>query len=139
MCVTFTVFRCDMVLASLYMIAFLLVLMVGSVVLARYAQARQEGNLIRLYRLAALDRRRNETRAVIRALQEVDDNAETLRILNQALKADLVRIQKRTRDAPTLSRRFARPVPRLRLVRVTPKGRSRRTKPAQQKPKSAPA
>jgi hypothetical protein len=83
-----------MVLSSLYMILFLLVLMVGSVVLARYAQARQEGNVIRLYRLAALDRRRNETRAVIRSLQEVDDNAETLRILNQALKADLVRIQK---------------------------------------------
>ena len=83
-----------MVLSSLYMIVFLLVLMVGSVVLARYAQERQEGNVIRLYRLAALDRRRNETRAVIRGLQEVDDNAETLRILNQALKADLVRIQK---------------------------------------------
>ena len=83
-----------MVLSSLYMILFLLVLMVGSVVLARYAQARQEGNVIRLYRLAALDRRRNETRAVIRSLQEVDDNVETLRILNQALKADLVRIQK---------------------------------------------
>jgi len=83
-----------MLLSSLYMILFLSVLMVGSVVLARYAQERQEGNVIRLYRLAALDRRRNETRAVIRALQEVDDNAETLRILNQALKADLVRIQK---------------------------------------------
>lgn len=83
-----------MVLSSLNMILFLLVLMVGSVVFARYAQERQEGNVIRLYRLAALDRRRNETRAVIRALQEVDDNAETLRILNQALKADLVRIQK---------------------------------------------
>lgn len=83
-----------MVLSSIYMIVFLLVLMVGSVVLARLAQERQEGNVIRLYRLAALDRRRNETRAVIRALQEVDDNAETLRILNQALKADLVRIQK---------------------------------------------
>lgn len=83
-----------MVLSSLYMILFLFVLMVGSVVFASYAQARQEGNVIRLYRLAALDRRRNETRAVIRALQEVDDNAETLRILNQALKADLVRIQK---------------------------------------------
>lgn len=94
MCVAFTVFRCVMVLSSLYMIVFLLVLMVGSVVLARYAQERQEGNVIRLYRLAALDRRRNETRAVIRGLQEVDDNAETLRILNQALKADLVRIQK---------------------------------------------
>jgi len=83
-----------MLLSSLYMILFLSVLMVGSVVLARYAQERQEGNVIRLYRLAALDRRRNETRAVIRALQEVDDHAETLRILNQALKADLVRIQK---------------------------------------------
>ena len=83
-----------MLLSSLYMIVFLLVLMVGSVAFARYAQVRQEGNVIRLYRLAALDRRRSETRAVIRALQEVDDHAETLRILNQALKADLVRIQK---------------------------------------------
>jgi len=83
-----------MAFASLYMIVFLLLMMIGSVVFARYAQERQENDVIRLYRLAALDRRRNETRSVIRALQEVDDNPETLRILNQALKADLVRIQK---------------------------------------------
>ncbi len=83
-----------MAFASFYMILFLLLLMIGSVVFARYAQERQENDVIRLYRLAALDRRRNETRNVIRALQEVDDNPETLRILNQALKADLVRIQK---------------------------------------------
>lgn len=83
-----------MAFASFYMIVFLLLMMIGSVVFARYAQERQESDVIRLYRLAALDRRRNETRAVIRAVQEVDDHAETLRILNQALKADLVRIQK---------------------------------------------
>ena len=112
MCVAFTVFRCVMVLSSLYMIVFLLVLMVGSVVLARYAQERQEGNVIRLYRLAALDRRRNETRAVIRGLQEVDDNAETLRILNQALKADLVRIQKLDPPNPPVCA-TVRPQPRI--------------------------
>lgn len=83
-----------MAFASFYMIVFLLLMMIGSVVFARYAQERQESDVIRLYRLAALDRRRNETRAVIRAVQEVDDHLETLRILNQALKADLVRIQK---------------------------------------------
>lgn len=83
-----------MAFASFYMIVFLLLLMVGSVVFARYAQERQENDVIRLYRLAALDRRRNETRTVIRALQEVDDHPETLRILNQALKMDLLRIQK---------------------------------------------
>lgn len=83
-----------MVLSSLYMILFLIVVMIASAVLARYAQDRQEGKVIRLYRLAALDRRRNTTRAVLRALQEVDEHPETLRILNQALKADLVRIQK---------------------------------------------
>ncbi len=83
-----------MAFASFYMIVFLLLLMVGSVLFARYAQERQENDVIRLYRLAALDRRRNETRTVIRALQEVDDHPETLRILNQALKTDLLRIQK---------------------------------------------
>jgi hypothetical protein len=58
-----------MAFASFYMIVFLLLLMIGSVVFARYAQERQESDVIRLYRLAALDRRRNETRAVIRAVQ----------------------------------------------------------------------
>lgn len=82
-----------MVFSSLLMLMCLLALMVGSLLLARVAQDRQEQNMIRLYRLAALDRRRAATRNVIRALQDLDENPELLRILYQGLKSDLVRIQ----------------------------------------------
>lgn len=112
-----------MAFASLYMIVFLLLLMVGSVVFARYAQQRQENDVIRLYRLAALDRRRNETRAVIRALQEVDDHAETLRILNQALKADLVRIQKLDPNRADIEQD-------IRQASAAPAGENKSEKPA---------
>lgn len=72
----------------------LVTLMVGSLVLVKLAQERQERNLIRLYRLAALDRRRASISAVIQNLKEVDDNPEVVRVLSQALKSDLARIQK---------------------------------------------
>ncbi len=49
--------------------------------------------MIRLYRLAALDRRRASTGNVIRAVQALDENPELMRILYQGLKADLLRIQ----------------------------------------------
>lgn len=57
----------------------LLLLMIGSVVFAP---------------LAALDLRRSEMRVVIRARQEVDEIPASLRIVNQALKADLLAIPK---------------------------------------------
>ncbi len=69
-------------------------LMVGSLVLVHLAQERQERNVIRLYRLAALDRRRASIISVIANLKQVDDNPEVARVLGQALKSDLVRIQK---------------------------------------------
>lgn len=72
----------------------LVTLMVGSLVLVKLAQERQERNLIRLYRLAALDRRRTAIITVIQNLKEVDDNPEVVRVLSQALKTDLARIQK---------------------------------------------
>jgi len=68
--------------------------MVGSLVLVKLAQERQERDLIRLYRLAALDRRRISIITVVKNLKEVDDNPEVARVLNQALKSDLSRIQK---------------------------------------------
>lgn len=68
--------------------------MVGSLVFVKLAQERQERNVIRLYRLAALDKRRTSIINVIKNLKEIDDNAEVMRVLNQALKSDLLRIQK---------------------------------------------
>ena len=69
-------------------------LMVGSLVLVHLAQERQERNVIRLYRLAALDRRRASIISVMANLKQVDDNPEVARVLGQALKSDLARIQK---------------------------------------------
>ena len=72
----------------------LVALMVGSLVLVKLAQERQERNLIRLYRLAALDRRRASVITIIQNLKEIDDNPEVVRVLSQALKSDMARIQK---------------------------------------------
>lgn len=72
----------------------LIAIMVGSLVLVKLAQERQERNLIRLYRLAALDRRRASIISVMQNLKEIDDNPEVVRVLSQALKSDLLRIQK---------------------------------------------
>lgn len=69
-------------------------LMVGSLLFVKLAQEHQERNLIRLYRLSALDRRRAAIIGTIRSLKEVDDNPEVMRILSQALKSDLLRIQR---------------------------------------------
>lgn len=82
-----------MIFSNIFMLFCLLSLMAGSLLLARVAQERQEQNMIRLYRLAALDRRRASTRNVIRALQDLDENPELMRILYQGLKSDLLRIQ----------------------------------------------
>lgn len=71
----------------------LVALMVGSLVLVKLIQERQERNLIRLYRLAALDKRRVAIIKVIKNLKEIDDNPEVVRVLSQALKSDLLRIQ----------------------------------------------
>lgn len=83
-----------MVLSNTTALFVLLALMVGSLVLVKLAQERQERNVIRLYRLAALDKRRASIINVIKNLREIDDNAEVMRLLNQALKSDLLRIQK---------------------------------------------
>jgi hypothetical protein len=83
-----------MLIANAFMIFFLLALMIAALVLARLAQEYQESNVIRLYRLAALDRRRLEVQAVLRALKALDDNAEIARLLMQALSFDVNRIQK---------------------------------------------
>lgn len=83
-----------MPLSSSLTLAILLAVMVGSLVLVHLLQERQERNLIRLYRLAALDRRRASISRVIQNLKELDDNPEVMRVLGQALKNDLLRIQK---------------------------------------------
>ena len=83
-----------MFLSNITALLVLVALMVGSLVLVKLAQERQERNLIRLYRLAALDRRRASIIAVMQNLKEVDDNPEVTRVLSQALKNDLLRIQK---------------------------------------------
>ena len=83
-----------MILSSVPALLVLVALMVGSLVLVHLAQERQERNVIRLYRLAALDRRCAAIKSVIANLKEVDDNPEVGRVLSQALKSDLVRIQK---------------------------------------------
>ena len=83
-----------MFLSSIPALFALVALMVGSLVLVHLVQERQERNVIRLYRLAALDRRCASIKSVITNLKEVDDNPEVGRVLGQALKSDLVRIQK---------------------------------------------
>ncbi len=83
-----------MPLSSPLALATLAAIMVGSLVLVHVLQERQERNLIRLYRLAALDRRRASISKVMRNLRELDDNPEVIRVLGQALKNDLSRIQK---------------------------------------------
>ncbi|MES3007003.1 MAG: hypothetical protein V4751_04445 [Pseudomonadota bacterium] len=82
-----------MALSQLLMLLCLLVVMVAALLVARLAQEQQERNLVRLYRLAALDQRRASTRNVIRALLDLDENPEILRILYQSLKGDLLKIQ----------------------------------------------
>lgn len=83
-----------MFLSNPFTLLILFALMVGSLVLVHLAQERQERNLIRLYRLAALDRRCGSIRTVIASLKEIDDSPEVIRVLSQALKNDLLRIQK---------------------------------------------
>lgn len=83
-----------MALSDTTVLFVLLALMVGSLVLVRLAEEHQERNLIRLYRLAALDKRRATIINVIKNLKDFDDNPEVMRVLNQALKNDLQRIQK---------------------------------------------
>jgi hypothetical protein len=83
-----------MFLSNTTALVVLVALMVGSLVLVKLAQERQERNLIRLYRLAALDKRCASIINVIKNLQEVDDNPEVLRVLDQAMKSDQQRIQK---------------------------------------------
>lgn len=83
-----------MFLSSVPALFALVAIMVGSLVLVHIVQERQERNVIRLYRLAALDRRCASIKNVIANLKEVDDNPEVPRVLGQALKSDLVRIQK---------------------------------------------
>ena len=83
-----------MFLSNTTALVVLVALMVGSLVLVKLAQERQERNLIRLYRLAALDRRCASISSVIKNLKEIDDNPEVLRVLDQAMKSDQERIQK---------------------------------------------
>ncbi len=83
-----------MLFSSAMTVSLLLALMVGSLLIVRLTQERQETQLIRLYRLAALDRRSSALRKVIQGLKSVDDNPEVIRVLNQVMKNDLQRIQK---------------------------------------------
>lgn len=83
-----------MLFSSALTVFLLAAVMVGSLLLVHVAQERQESQMIRLYRLAALDRRSSALRKVIQGLKEFDDNPEVIRVLSQALKSDLQRIQK---------------------------------------------
>lgn len=82
-----------MALSQFVILLCLLAVMVAALLIARFAQQQQEQNMVRLYRLAALDLRRVSTRNVIRALLDLDENPELLRILYQSLRSDLLRIQ----------------------------------------------
>lgn len=82
-----------MLFSSTAMLIALVTVMVASLAVARLAQERQERDMIRLYRLAALERRREGTRTLIRVLQEMDDDADLMRVLYQSLERDLARIQ----------------------------------------------
>ncbi len=82
-----------MALSQFLMLLCLMAVMVAALLVARLAQEQQERNMVRLYRLTALDQRRASTRNVIRALLDLDENPELLRILYQSLKGDLLKIQ----------------------------------------------
>lgn len=82
-----------MILSDPIVILCLALLVVVSLYAARFAQDQQEKNMVRLYRLAALDRRRVATKELIRALKALDDNPELMRVLNTSLKKDLQHIQ----------------------------------------------
>ena len=81
-----------MFLSSISAVLMLCALMLGSLLLVHLVQARQEQNLIRLYRLAALDRRRLTLIKLIQGLKALDDNPDVMRVLTQTLKHDLQRI-----------------------------------------------
>lgn len=82
-----------MLLSSALTVSLLLGLMLVSLLVVRLTQDRQENQVIRLYRLAALNRRSSALRTVIQGLKEVDDNPDVVRVLSQALKNDTQRIQ----------------------------------------------
>lgn len=69
-------------------------LAVGSLLLVHLLQARQEQELIRLYRLAALDRRRSALDRIIKGLKAIDDSPDVTRLLTQTLRHDLQRIHR---------------------------------------------
>ncbi|MCB1665515.1 MAG: hypothetical protein KDI28_07020 [Pseudomonadales bacterium] len=70
----------------------LIALMVGSLLLVHLLQGRQEQDVIRLYRLAALDKRRSALSKIIKGLKAIDDSTDVTRLLTQTLKHDLQRI-----------------------------------------------
>jgi G3E family GTPase len=82
-----------MVLSDPFVIMCLAILVVVSLYVARFAQDQQEKNMVRLYRLSALDRRRVATKDLIRAIKGMDDHPDLMRVLNASLKEDLQRIQ----------------------------------------------
>ncbi|MDX1491544.1 MAG: hypothetical protein R3332_09665 [Pseudohongiellaceae bacterium] len=82
-----------MVLSDPIVIFFLAIIVVVSLYVARFAQQQQEKNMVRLYRLAALDRRRVQTKDLIRALRAMDEQPELMRVLNNSLKTDLEHMQ----------------------------------------------
>lgn len=82
-----------MALSQFIILLCLLAVMVAALLIARFAQEQLEQNMVRLYRLTALDQRRASTRNVIRALLDIDENPELLRILYQSLRSDLLKIQ----------------------------------------------
>lgn len=82
-----------MILSDPFVIMCLAILMVVSLYVARFAQDQQEKNMVRLYRLSALDRRRVATKDLIRAIKGMDDNPDLMRLLNGSLKDDLQSIQ----------------------------------------------
>ncbi|MDO8271370.1 MAG: hypothetical protein Q7U82_05525 [Gammaproteobacteria bacterium] len=82
-----------MALSQFVILLCLLAVMVAALLIARFAQEQLEQNMVRLYRLTALDQRRASTRNVIRALLDIDENPELLRILYQSLRSDLLKMQ----------------------------------------------
>lgn len=69
-------------------------LVVGSLLLVHLLQERQEQDVIRLYRLAALDRRSSALSRIIKGLKAMDDSPDVTRLLTQTLKHDLQRIHR---------------------------------------------
>jgi len=82
-----------MLFSSALTVFILFAVILSSLLIVRLTQDRQERQLIRLYRLAALDRRSSALRKVMQGLKAFDDNPEVIRILTQALKGDMQRIQ----------------------------------------------